>query len=837
MVDPIASLRQQAGNPTERGARTFGAGACISLTRPSIAAKTQALALVQPIGYDITDQFNSDETPVMSSVPDLEMLSAFADSADQLLGSVDQRQRRRVLRDSNCALERAVWSQYAALGWLSALIHESAGGLGLGISHAAAIAKQVGRHLAPEPYAAACVRPALLLNAIPSSALRDSIIEKFLSGDMLIGVATQETAGSIAPERSRTVAARTTDGISISGSKVFVEPGKAADGWLVLASRDAAAALIWVPAGTPGLTLREERRVDGGLWATLELDRVLLGPGNELARGEAALEALALCDDGTRLMQAAELVGLAARARELTLDYMRVRKQFGKPIGSFQALQHRMVDAHLQVELAVAALDESMQRDWSELSCEARASNASRTKARAADAAIQMCRLCIQIHGAMGYTDECDIGLYFKRAIALNASLGTALAHRRRFFELSRRIALAQPEEVNGSMVYPRDTEWNSLSEQEFRSAVRRFLKDNYPESLRNLPRDAHWHQVKDWHGLLARQGWAAPAWPKEHGGMGLAPAKLVSFFEEMSGYGVARFISNGIQMLGPLLMKFGTPEQQAKYLPAILTNEHRWAQGYSEPNAGSDLASLNMQAVVDGDELVLNGRKIWTSHALECTHIFALVRTAKTEKPQDGISFVLMELGTPGIAVRGIKNIGLDVTFAEITFDDVRIPVSSVVGGLNRGWALAKALLGHERLFSGEPSPVLRTLQQIRGLAAARRLFDDQGFAERFVQVDLDTLDLVSLYNRFASIVKAGGQLGQDVSLLKICATETRQRACALLCDAANESGANIDPQVIGDFHLNLAMPQLIAFASSIAAGSNEIQRNIVSRHVLELP
>jgi alkylation response protein AidB-like acyl-CoA dehydrogenase len=768
-----------------------------------------------------------------------DLLEAFASSAAQLLRGVDHRARWRVLRETEAALDRSFWRGLAEAGWLSLLLSESDGGLGLGMRSVAALSQAVGEHLAPEPYALAGVRAAMALGGLPASALRSRLMGGFAQGDLLIGVAWQERAGTLEVRAGNASVRTVGDAWRLDGIKCFVEPSSAADGWLVAASDAGEPVLLWVPATSCGVSIANDRRVDGGVWATLSFDGVPVPADHLLMRGPQVLALLERADDAARVAQSAELLGVARRALGITLDYMRLRTQFGKAIGSFQALQHRMVDAKLQIELAAAALEDVLQRDFAALGCAERARCVSRLKSRCADAAIHVTRLCIQMHGAMGYTDECDIGLYYKRALVLNAALGNAQAQRRRFFRLSVRRSSAAPalDSADSDAPLPPGTDWDALDETRLRLEVRRFLAAHYPPALRHLPRDANWAQVSDWNAVLLRQGWVAPSWPKAHGGMGLSPGKLIAFQEEFARYGVARFISNGLVMLGPLLIRFGTPDQRAHHLPRILSGEDRWAQGYSEPDAGSDLASLNTHARIEGDMLVINGRKIWTSYALECTHMFALVRTARTERPGDGISFVLLDLQTPGVTVRGIRNLGLDAKFAEVTFDEARVPLANLVGELNGGWSLAKALLGHERLFSGEPSPVLYVLSQLTVLAEQRALFEDGGFAERHTQLALDALDLQALYDRFAAVVKRGGKLGPDVSLLKIWATETRQRACAFLSEAAEESGVNLEPQRVGEASLSLVAPMLASIPASIASGTNEVMRNIVARQVLGLP
>ena len=241
----------------------------------------------------------------------------------------------------------------------------------------------------------------------------------------------------------------------------------------------------------------------------------------------------------------------------------------------------------------------------------------------------------------------------------------------------------------------------------------------------------------------LSRLGWLAPAWPKEHGGMGLPADKLIAYIEESEAWGVARPPDQGLVMVGPILMRFGTDEQRARFLPKILAGEHVWTQGYSEPNAGSDLAAVRTEAVIEGDEFVVNGQKTWTTWGMDGTHMFMLVRTDKTVKKQAGISFLLVDLKTPGVTVRTIQNLAAEREFCEVFFDNVRVPLLNLVGELNQGWTVAKALLGFERLFTGSPKHSQHTLHQVEKLAAQRGLLDDPVFMARLTELQLDTVDL----------------------------------------------------------------------------------------------
>lgn len=384
-------------------------------------------------------------------------------------------------------------------------------------------------------------------------------------------------------------------------------------------------------------------------------------------------------------------------------------------------------------------------------------------------------------------------------------------------------------------------TDWNALPTEDFRASLREFLQGKYPEALRYPKRRQRWADVRDWTHTLAAQGWLAPAWPVQHGGMGLGPEKLIAYFEEFERHGVARAPDQGVIMVGPLLIQHGTEAQCAHYLPRILSCEHIWCQGYSEPNSGSDLASLRTEAVPDGDDFVVNGQKIWTTMAQDATHIFLLVRTDKMAKKQEGISFLLADMKSPGITIRPIRNIAGGEDFCEVFFDNVRVPQAALVGGLNKGWTIAKALLGFERIFLGSPKQCQYASARLRTAADKLGIADDPVFVERFTRLELDVADLATLYARFVEQVKRGETLGPDVSMLKIFATETYSKLADLLVEIAGASGAmpgdiELDGSS-GDGGIDVLTTFYNARPATIYGGSNEIQRNILATSVLQLP
>ncbi len=381
------------------------------------------------------------------------------------------------------------------------------------------------------------------------------------------------------------------------------------------------------------------------------------------------------------------------------------------------------------------------------------------------------------------------------------------------------------------------EIDYNAMSDEAFRAEVRTFFEQHYPQPLRYILRRARWAEMKDWWRVLYEKGWIAPNWPQERGGMGLDASKMLIYLEEIERHGVARPPDQGITQVGPILMKYGTPAQQAFYLPRTLSGEIIWCQGYSEPNAGSDLASLQTSAVAAGGQYVVNGQKIWTTLAHDSTHMYLLARTDRQAKKQEGISFFLVDLTSPGITIRPIRNIAGHEEFCGVFFDDARLPADALVGGLNQGWTIAKALLGFERLNIGSPRRPQYALRRLEMIARAKGLLDDAGFADRFIALKLDLEDLATLYGRFVEQVKRGEPLGQDVSMLKIWTMETWQRLTDLLMEAGAEEGVLSGVRELAGVEADILTSFYYARPATIYGGSSEIQRNILAKYVLKLP
>lgn len=391
---------------------------------------------------------------------------------------------------------------------------------------------------------------------------------------------------------------------------------------------------------------------------------------------------------------------------------------------------------------------------------------------------------------------------------------------------------------------------------QAFRAEVRSFLHAALPADLRAAGRRCSgiftdYHDGIRWHRILAQRGWSVPQWPTEHGGSGWTPIQHYIFANELAEADAPPLAPMGISMVGPVIVAFGTDEQKQRWLPGIRSGDDYWAQGYSEPQAGSDLASLQCRAVREGDgdnaHYVINGTKIWTTHAQYADRMFCLVRTASGGKPQQGISFICFDMNTPGITVRPIISISGDHELNQVFFDDVRVPASGLIGQENQGWTIAKYLLQHER--GSAWAPLLRArLRRLRAML-------DEAFAEqpddciehRDIALKLAEaqcrLDAVQALELRALAAQARGEpAGIKPSIGKVLGTELRQRLTEIGIEIAAHYGqARVPLEHCADGDLPLPEESVFSMsaylndrAASIYAGTNEVQRNLIAAHLL---
>ncbi len=389
-----------------------------------------------------------------------------------------------------------------------------------------------------------------------------------------------------------------------------------------------------------------------------------------------------------------------------------------------------------------------------------------------------------------------------------------------------------------------------------FREQVRCFLSEALTPDLRRAGQlttsvFSDFEAALSWQKKLHAQGWVAPDWPEEYGGPGWDIQQRYIFQEECKLANAPSVVMMGIQMLGPMLMHYGTEAQKSFYLPRMLSGEHVWCQGYSEPGAGSDLASLKTSAVRDGDHYVVNGTKIWTSMAHHANQIFCLVRTNKDVKPQAGISFLLVELDTPGITVSEIVSLDGQVEQCQVFFDDVRVPVDNLVGAENDGWSVAKFLLEFERGGHNFTIDVKKQLGKIRHQASQIPWRDsnraaDPVFQHRLAEVEIEALALEQAELRIKGAFSAGENPGALSSLVKIVGTELGQRLNELSIDLVGPAASPLalealDPRFEGEAPMpEYALTAMAEYvnnrASTIYGGTAEIQRTIIAKKVLGL-
>lgn len=394
-----------------------------------------------------------------------------------------------------------------------------------------------------------------------------------------------------------------------------------------------------------------------------------------------------------------------------------------------------------------------------------------------------------------------------------------------------------------------------TAEELKFQKEVQDFLKAEFPQDIKHKVDNGIRLEKDDfvrWQKILYKKGWVAPNWPVEYGGTGWTPTQKYIFAMEMGLYGAMEPVAFGVKMVAPVIYSYGSEEQKKRFLPDILASNVWWCQGYSEPNAGSDLASLKTSAVRDGDHYVVNGTKTWTTLGQHADWIFCLVRTDSTAKKQEGISFLLIDMKTPGITVSPIHLLDDEPEVNEVHFDNVRVPAENLIGEENQGWTYAKVLLTHERTNIAQVPNSKLKLQKLRDLAgrapdgAGGTLLNNAVFARKLAEVEIQVLALEFAELRTLAAVSVGKAPGPESSILKVVGTEATQFIDELYMEvAAYHSMLHIPEQFTEGFSgekvgtgalANSANVYFNNRKKSIYGGSNEIQKNIISKAVLGL-
>lgn len=746
-----------------------------------------------------------------------ETQTMLADMAHRLLADENEFEARRRRLEETEPDRLALWSSFAEQGILGAAFDEEAGGFGGSMRDLAIVLDSVGRYLVVEPVLASAIAGSLF-----HQAGRD--VGAVIAGTEVLAFAHDEGLDPFVPRR--TVAAQDGDVWRLNGTKTAVRHGDLADSFVVTASIDGELACFEVARGAAGLACEPMRLMDASSAATLTFDGV---SAQRLELSPHAIEAaLARAIAGL----AVESVAIAQALCDRTFTYLNTRKQFGMPLSGFQALQHRAADMLAATESARVLADRAISAIDSGSGIEL----ASAAKALADDTGRLVGHEAVQLHGGMGVSDELDVSHYMRRLATIRATYGQADVHRARFA-------------ANGSADLVAEDSGDVVA---FRAEVRAFVRDHLPADIAAKGRDGLEFDKADfvrWQKILRERRWFAAAWPTEHGGEGWDLERQLAFVQEAGRAGAPMIIPYGVNMVGPVLYTFGDEAQCARHLPGILSSDVWWCQGYSEPNAGSDLASLKTTAVRDGDHYVVNGTKMWTTEAHWADWMHCLVRTDRDVKPQAGISFLLIDMTTPGIDVRPIVTIDGQHHTNQVFFDDVRVPVENLVGGEGKGWTIAKFLLANERVAIADTGPKLKLLGDIKAMFANLERHESGPtvilLGDRLADAEVQLAALCAMEQDYVrSWARGGSRDGPQASILKIRGTEILQDLSQIALDIEGPLGAVHNP---ADLHLpsgtNLTPAQRSSMMAhhylygrcwSIFGGTNEIQRGLIARSIL---
>ncbi|WP_218025818.1 acyl-CoA dehydrogenase [Nocardia miyunensis] len=745
-------------------------------------------------------------------VADTEEQQSLVETIGQLLGRHwGPGSAHKLVQDPERVSEVPLWSELAEMGVAGLPVPESRGGSGGSWADFAVAAEALGAVVAPVPVIA--VAGALGALSSPNVA-GDELLARVASGRSVPAVAwTEHTGMPAVAGRFDAVAGDSADRVLVSGSAELILTPEA-DVVILLADGEAGPLLVAVST-SDSQAVRIER--------TQSLD--LLRPLGALTAQRAVATVLAAGDDAVAAMRrslvtagltlASESIGVASHCLWAAVDYAAVREQFGKPIGALQAVKHKCADMLAHVELARATAREVAELLDSGAGAAALDRAVALALLESITAAQHVTADYIQVLAGVGFTWEHEAHLYYRRAGASAPLFGGASAARECLDPTRHAAASTVATEVApGSPA------------AELAAAVATLLPlhharwgadDSFPARL-------------SWQQRLHEAGWIAPHWPKEFGGRGLSIVDQVACDQVLAGSRAPMLAGVlGVNNVAPTLMHYGTAEQR-EHLAAIQAGTEVWCQGFSEPGSGSDLASLRTRAVLDGDEFIVNGQKIWTSEGMEGTHCLLLVRTDPQAPPHKGISALLVPMDTAGITRRPITQITGEGGFAEVFFDDVRVPRSALLGPLHEGWKVTMTTLGFER--AGVIMMAGRLEQTVLDLVTTLTDHDLAAHARAELTDRLSEARAVGLLGKRAlGRIAAGGAPGAEHSVIKLVWSTTMQ--------------------AIGDTHLRVLGPAAITSATgaaaqrdylmsrsaTIAGGTTEIMRNILAERVLGMP
>ena len=733
-----------------------------------------------------------------------------------------------------------VWAAVRDSGLLLAGLDPAHGGFDRGLAAAAVVLEETGRGLFDAPVLANMIGLQLLQRAADRSARAAACLASVIEGSERLAFGWSEP-GARFGRTGTTIHHVDGDRIRLSGCKTVVIGGGDAD-TLIVASRSAEGtpALLLVPAATAGVECDGYALVDNQGGADIRFDDVDLPLDCLIVEGA---EAQAILDDGldfAALAATSQALGAMQALFDLTLDHVKQRVQFGRPIGANQVVQHRLVDLLRMIAETRVATGAAFA---------ALAAGTADRSLAVATARVLGCRAArkvgqdaVQFHGAIGTTDESVVSHYFRKLICLSTIFGDAGHHRDRF-------AALDDGELGGAA--------GPLSEAEatFCEEIRAFVEAELSPETRAITAAGGTPPQAlrlEWEQALGRKGWFAYSWPEAEGGPGFSVVEQFLFETITAEMNAPRLPLFGIKMAGPILNAFGTAEQKARHLPGIMAGTTSWCQGYSEPGAGSDLASLQTRADRHGDHYVVNGQKIWTTAAQHADWIFMLVRTSREERRQDGITFLLADMRSSGITVRPIISADGHHGFNEVFFQDVEVPVENRVGEEGRGWSIAKYLLSHERLgvlgSLALRQAMGRAVRSAGRLDAAGRPFGDHpALKARLTMLKIRMRALDAWIARLLADIRETGSVGQDVSMAMIAATLLGQDIAEFNMEMLGEDAlpfsfadSRAPERRFGpaeDFTRTATANYIYQRVFTILGGTTEIQKNIIAKSILGLP
>jgi alkylation response protein AidB-like acyl-CoA dehydrogenase len=718
----------------------------------------------------------------------------------------------------------ALWAEFAQMGWLAMPLGEEFGGIAASALTLAALLEVIGKERVNEPYVPTVVHALSLLTEAQGEPSR-ALMAQVAGGEAIVAVVDRGMSANM-----------TASGYRLSGEATLVQGGDCASVLLVAADLDGGKALFIVPVDAPGVEVRKVPTIDGSSMADVVLSSV--GTGVEhVTQDHDLLERLAWARDRASAMMCADAVGAMRALLDRTIEYTHARHQFGKSLRSFQVIDHGIADMRIALDEARAATHLAIGKIDAPPTHRQRGLSAARVKVGAGGQ--NVAQMAVQFHGAMGVTEELDVGAYFKRLLAIDVTLGTRAAYVDEYIAVMRSgdasACLAEDDARGLAPDFGLSREG-----REFRAEIAAFLDVAVPGDIavaQQLTTTVYPEAdvAGRWQTIAHGRGVAAPNWPAEFGGPGWSPEQRYIWAHETARRFVPITSPIGLPLVGPVLMHYGTLAQQQRFLPPIIDGSELWCQGFSEPGAGSDLAALSTRAVRDGDDYVVTGSKMWTTHGHFAHFMAALVRTGIDGNKRAGISFLIIDMRSAGIEVRPIVTIGGDHEVNQVFLDDVRVPASNLVGKDGQGWEIAKFLLEYERGGDIMSAGHRALLNEIRDVAVARGAQSEdfwRTFAE--VSIDIDTLEVMELRALFGATKDAA-----TPSVIKLRASEIQQAVTHIGVELLGADLLRWDARR-PLYHGNGARPEqafasryLNSRANTIFGGAREIQKSLIARAV----